>query len=419
MTRSYKAYLMVLLLAGGLGEFAVGQDIPEGLEEDQCVVCHTDLEALPEGFVFDNVHMRPRISCVGCHGGDRSSDDEEIAHAGDFVGVPPPEAIPTFCGECHSDLAYMRQFQPSASTDQVSQYYTSTHGQALREGDTNVATCISCHTSHAILPATDGRSLVHPFNVPDMCNGCHGDASLMTEYGLRTNQYGDYAKSVHGTALLERQDTGAPACNDCHGNHGAMPPGIQSIENVCGTCHVNNAAFFEPTSMAIAFADEGLHACEECHGIHDVAMTFDDMVGVGDESVCTMCHDEGDRGYEVADSIHAQLVALKSVQDSAQVFLKRVQNIGMDDVEISYSLRDANEALIQARTAVHSFDPEKTGELTDTGVESARAAISMAESEIEGYRFRRFGFGIATLFITLLTVALFFKIREIESSRES
>ncbi|MBT8401352.1 MAG: cytochrome c3 family protein [Rhodothermia bacterium] len=414
-----KSYLFTLLLTAGLGYPAVAQDVPEGLQEDQCVVCHTDLEALPENFVFDNVHMRPRMSCAGCHGGDRTTDDEEIAHAGDFVGVPTAEAIPSFCGSCHSDINYMRQFQPSASTDQVSQYFTSAHGQALRQGDENVATCISCHTSHATLPASDGRSSVHPFNVPDMCNGCHGDAALMAEYGFRTNQYGDFVESVHGTALLERQDIGAPACNDCHGNHGAMPPGIQSIENVCGMCHVNNAEFFESTPMAVAFAEEGLHACEECHGIHDVAKTFDDMVGVGDESVCTMCHDEGDRGYEVADSIHAQLVMLKSVQDSAQVLLERVQNIGMDDVEISYSLRDANESLIQARTAVHSFEPEKTGELTDKGVESARAAMAMANEEIEGFRFRRFGFGIATLFITVLTVALFFKIREIESSRAS
>ncbi len=113
--------------------------------------------------------MKRDLSCVGCHGGDATSDDEEVAHAGNFVGIPAPKDIPDFCGKCHSDLRIMRRFQPSASTDQVSQYYTSVHGEKLQGGDLMVAQCASCHTSHAILPASDGRSSVHPLNVPEPC----------------------------------------------------------------------------------------------------------------------------------------------------------------------------------------------------------------------------------------------------------
>jgi hypothetical protein len=35
------------------------------------------------------------------------------------------------------------------------------------------------------------------------------------------NQYEKFARSVHGIALLKKHDSGAPACNICHGNHGA------------------------------------------------------------------------------------------------------------------------------------------------------------------------------------------------------
>jgi hypothetical protein len=44
----------------------------------------------------------------------------------------------------------------------------------------------------------------------------------------------------------------------------------------------------------------------------------------------------------------------------------------------------------------------------------ATEAIELGHAEIRNFRFRRFGFGIATLLITVLTVALFFKIREME-----
>lgn len=398
---------------------ARAQDVPAELADDQCVVCHVDFGAMPDGFLMDNVHMRPELSCVGCHGGDASADDDEVAHSGSFVGVPGPEEIPEFCGKCHSDIGFMRRFQPSASTDQLSQYFTSVHGQKLRAGDEKVAECASCHTSHAILPASDGRSSVHPLNVPQMCNQCHGDPDYMAEYGIRTNQYRDYAKSVHGTALLEEQDTGSPACNDCHGNHGAMPPGLDAIENVCGMCHVNNAEYFHSTSMARAFEEEELHGCEECHGIHDVAPTSLDMIGTGDDSVCIACHDEGDDGYRVAEEMYAQLMTLVAAKDSAAALAGEVQRIGMDDVEIGYLQREANQSLIKARTLVHTFDPARTGEVTEEGIESAKNAVDLARSEIEAFRFRRMGFGVASLFITVLTVALFFKIRDIESRKDS
>jgi len=84
-------------------------EIPPG---DECVTCHLDLDEMPDGFQPYDVHFKHGLSCVGCHGGDATSDDEEIAmdEAVGFVGVPSPEQIPAFCGKCHSDLDYMRSF---------------------------------------------------------------------------------------------------------------------------------------------------------------------------------------------------------------------------------------------------------------------------------------------------------------------
>jgi hypothetical protein len=398
---------------------ARAQDVPEALKNDQCAVCHFDIEELPENFLGVDINVGVGISCAGCHGGDPTSDDEDVAmsKAAGFIGVPDAADIPEMCGKCHSDIEYMRQYRPRISTDQVRQYYTSAHGKRLRECNEEVAQCASCHTAHAVLPATDGRSTVHPLRVPDMCNSCHGDASLMQRHGLRTGQYDDYVGSVHGVALLERQDTGSPACNDCHGNHGAAPPGVASIENVCGMCHVSNAEFFAGTRMAAAFHEEALHGCEECHGIHAVSKTSDDMVGIGDNSVCIDCHEEGDDGYRAAEAIGVHLDSLLVLQDSARVQLDEIVRIGMDDVEIGFLLQESHQSLIRARTEVHTFDPDRVGVLTREGIVTVQQALMIASTEISDFRMRRFGFGIATLLITVLTVALYFKIKDIESRK--
>jgi hypothetical protein len=396
------------------------KELKRYLEGDQCYICHRDEDYLPEHFNDDDVHMQPGVSCVGCHGGDPSSSDEEVAMSeeGGFRGVPSKEEVPEFCGRCHSDINYMRRFQPRIPVDQVLQYYTSLHGRRLKEGDGNVAGCTGCHSSHAILPVSDARSTVHPLNVPQTCNSCHGDADYMSGDDIPTNQFAKYAESVHGVALLEREDTGAPACNDCHGNHGALPPEVESITQVCGQCHVNNMQYFEASTMAKAFESEGLVACEECHGNHKVLKTNDEMVGVGPKSTCTGCHDEGDDGYAAAQTIHTHISTLSTLYDVATEKQEEVQRKGMDDVEIGYLLQEAHQSLIQARTLVHTFDPEKVGPKTDEGVEKVEAALTMADETIKDFYFRRRGFGLATLFITLLVAALALKIRQMERSKQ-
>jgi len=386
------------------------------LADDQCYVCHVDEDMIPEGFDDGDIHIQHGLSCAGCHGGDPTSDDPDVAMSEEagFLGVPSKREIPEFCGRCHSSIEFMRRYQPRIPTDQVAQYFTSLHGQKLRQGDANVADCTSCHTTHAIHPARDARSTVHPLHVPDTCNHCHGDTERMGRYGIPTNQYEKFAGSVHGEALLDRQDTGAPACNDCHGNHGALPPGLSSISQVCGSCHVNNLQYFAATRMAEAFEEEGYHGCEECHGNHAIAHTNDDMVGTNDEAVCTECHEDGDEGWKSAAAIHERLSALTTVYSEALAQQEEVQRKGMDDVEIAYLLQESHQSLIQARTLVHTFDPEKVGSKTDEGVAKAEEALTAAGAAIKEHGFRRRGFQLATLFITLLIVALFFKIRQME-----
>jgi Cytochrome c3 len=389
--------------------------LPKG---DNCISCHIEDENMPAGFSDNDIHLQAGLSCAGCHGGDPAKDDadEAMSEKAGFIGVPDRKDIPNFCGKCHSDIRIMREYQPRINTDQVSQYYTSVHGMNFKKGDTHVATCISCHTSHRIMSAKDPRSTVHALNIPSLCNSCHGDKEYMSEYKIPTNQFEQYKKSVHGVALLEREDTGAPACNDCHGNHGATPPGI-TLAKVCGTCHVQNEEYFSKTRMAEEFQKEELHACLECHGTHNIDLPTDDMIGITEESICLDCHQKADRGYVVADSINTMLKNTVAAYDSAIVKQKEVQIIGMDDVDMNFLLQDAHQSLIHSRTLVHTFNPKQVKEKTDQSIEYSEKASSLGTIEIENYSTRRLGLGIATLFITILVISLIFKIKEIDKEK--
>lgn len=399
---------------------AATENTPNTLDDDQCLSCHLEEDELPDDFQNYDIHLQVGLSCSGCHGGDAATDDMDEAMSPEkgFIGVPSKREIPQFCGKCHADISFMREYQPRIPTDQVNQYYTSIHGQKLKDGDQKVADCNSCHTSHGILSSHDSRSTVYALNVPETCNKCHGDSEYMKKYNIRTDQMKEFAEGVHGKALLDDQDTGAPACNDCHGNHGAMPPGISSISHVCGTCHVNNMQYFSSSKMAKVFEEEELHACEECHDNHKVLKTSDKMISITEESVCIDCHDD-DKGFETANTIYNQLNQIVSAYDSAIASQKKVRQIGMDDVEIGFLLQDGHQSIIEARTLIHTFDPEKVGQKTKEGLIKIKNASQLAEQQITDYGVRRKGFGIATIFITILIVALYFKIRDIESKKDN
>ena len=144
---------------------------------------------------------------------------------------------------------------PGLRTDQLDQYHTSVHGKRFAAGDTKVAVCIDCHSVHDIRPPSDPRSTVNPVNVAKTCSRCHSDADYMKSYGIPTDQFAKYNTSVHHDALAVRGDLSAPTCTTCHGNHGAVPPGVDKVQNVCANCHVFQAQMYVKSTHNKAFQD--------------------------------------------------------------------------------------------------------------------------------------------------------------------
>jgi hypothetical protein len=386
--------------------------------QDSCLACHAMLEgdqAEPAKKFVGDVHHQAGLGCADCHGGDpTNSSMDAMSRAKGFRGAPKKHQIPDFCARCHSDIAYMHRFNPTMRADQLSQYLTSVHGKRLKQGDTKVAVCIDCHGVHNILPTSDTRSPVHPMNVVSTCAHCHADAAYMKGYKIPTDQVAHYQKSVHAQ-MLAQGDTSAPTCTTCHGNHGATPPGVSSVANVCGTCHVFFAQLFDKSPHQAAFAKLGLPGCVQCHSNHEVVKPSDDWVGVGQKSVCVTCHGEGDKGYATAQAMGGDLAKLNTFIARADQTLTAAERSGMEVSSARLGLAAAHEALIKARVNIHTFTEGEVRKLTDQGEEIARKSYEAGVAALRERGFRRKGLAVALITIALAISGLYLKIRQIES----
>ena len=138
---------------------------------------------------------------------------------------------------------------------------------------------------------------------------------------LPVDQYEKWRRSVHARAMFEKDDLSAPTCNDCHGNHGAVPPQLASITFVCGNCHGREAGLFraspkhkgfqehnetylplmghngcaqchEPPSPSAAITNiTEFSECITCHGNHAVMSPTITMLGPLPDTPCAYCHE--------------------------------------------------------------------------------------------------------------------------------
>jgi hypothetical protein len=284
----------------------------------------------------------------------------------------------------------------------------------LKQGDQKVAACVDCHSVHNILAVTDTRAPVYPTNVATTCAHCHANADYMKGYSIPTNQVALYEHSVHAQVLAQG-DTSAPTCSTCHGNHGAAPPGVASVENVCGTCHVMNQQLFEKSPHQAAFAQLGLPGCVQCHSNHEILKATDDMVGVGSKSVCITCHASGDKGFVAAQKMAGDLAKLNTFYGRAEEILSTAERSGMEVSEPKVELTGAHEALIKARVNVHAFNEADVRKFTDQGVEISQKSYQAGVAALRERDVRRKGLGVSLIFIVIAIAGLYLKIHQIET----
>jgi len=388
----------------------------------ECENCHrgqsdTRLSTPARDFALTDVHRERGFSCVNCHGGNPNEPDtvKAKAPATGFKGKPAGQMVIAVCAQCHSDGTLMRKFAPKQRIDQAAEYATSVHGQRLAKGDTKVATCISCHGAHGVRLVTDAKAPVYVLNVATTCARCHSDGERMKGYklpdgsALPTDQRAKYERSVHHAAMVKRNDLSAPTCNDCHGNHGAAPPGVGAIANVCGTCHTVFATKFALSTHSQIFD----RSCVECHSNHEIAQPSDALLGTDKAALCVTCHSDGDNGLKAAASMRGGIEKLKTAIGHSQGLLAAAENAGMEMGDQQLALREAGNQLTLARTEMHAFDAAPVNAVLEAGLAITAKVDADGEAALHEVSYRRTGLAVSLGAILLVVIALRLKIRSL------
>jgi hypothetical protein len=407
----------VLLLAAVLCALAGGS---RAQTANTCLDCHgvldSPLRVTPEQFSQD-IHAQKGLTCASCHGGDPTKADmDAMSKAAGFRGKIERGQIPGLCARCHSDGNFMRKYNPGLRTDQFSQYQTSVHGKLFAKGDTKVAVCIDCHGVHDLRPATDTRSKIYALNIAQTCARCHADAAYMKPYGIPTDQFAKYNTSVHHEAMTVGGDLSAPTCTTCHGNHGAAPPGVDSVRNVCSNCHVFQAQMYDKSSHKNVFQAAGLPGCVVCHSNHGITRPTDAKLGTGPEGVCMQCHSPGDDCDRARLGILASLTKLDESIKSADRLLAVAESSGMEVSEARLQQDQARDSLTKARVTIHSFQPQLIDQDIEAGLKITAKDLQAGKDALAERDYRRKGLGVTVVFILMTLVGLYFYIRQLEAS---
>ena len=278
----------------------------------------------------------------------------------------------------------------------------STGSACSTAADTRVAICIDCHGSHDIKKASDPTAKVYPLNVPTLCASCHADAATMEPYGIPTDQFAVYSKSVHGVALLENSDTRAPSCASCHGSHDAKPPRDTEVVEVCGKCHTATQELYMQSRHAeLATAAP---KCWTCHGTHDVAQPSEALFFHPEtpDYQCTTCHDlqtrqlrieldqfanEADRRCDTCHHPESDIYAqIKAIDELAGRRRERLRRRGREDQRGG---RDGHDRRGRRRDPLGGQDEPDQGPGRGAHDEAARDRAERPRSPEEGRGSRR------------------------------
>ncbi len=324
-----------------------------------CVTCHADLakSELPH-----EVPVAP-VKCSACHAGMQAKFAESLHGKALARGDPlaprcwschghhdilpvkdknsrvSPLRVPFVCGSCHSEGTKVQR-QRQIHQDQILSNYTeSIHAEGLfKKGLSVSATCISCHSSHDILPHTDPRSTIARENVVATCLKCHTQIEQV------------HRKVIRGE-LWEKKPESIPVCIDCHQPHKVRnvfyEQGAADLD--CLLCHGKRdikasedgrSLFVDAVelknSMHVKVACAQCHtevnpsrtrACETIKNKVDCAVCHATQVEQYQESKHGTLHSEGNRDAPVCADCHGRHGVLGKKDLKSATFPTNVPNL--------------------------------------------------------------------------------------------
>ncbi|MDP3336315.1 MAG: cytochrome C, partial [Rhodoferax sp.] len=238
--------------------------------------------------------VHAKMSCVACHADIKDNAETANAHAKD----PALKLAKVDCAGCHQQLwddaktagAGKDKPQLELVAKNIDAYKASFHARPNADDATKPnASCDNCHDTHSFnVPAKKTPEYDQwRLGISNNCGTCHED------------QLDDYAGSVHGKEVLEKNNPKAAVCSDCHGSHSITnssgDPFKLAVTQQCGSCHEENLKTYMATyhgkisTLGYAYTAK----CYDCHGSHKILKTDDpkSMVHIDNRlKTCQSCH---------------------------------------------------------------------------------------------------------------------------------
>jgi cytochrome b subunit of formate dehydrogenase len=236
---------------------------------DDCLMCHSDpdLEGEVRGRV-ESVHVDGDAFAASVHGGFACIDCHMDLDGAEFPHAE--ELEPVDCAACHDDVKADLAAGPHVSWAPV-------------KGSPS-ASCVSCHTAHAVMSASNQASPTNHANANQLCQRCHRSAMK------------EVARSPHGTIVGDRV---AAACVDCHRGHAVKAPKDPIGQlSTCGSCHRQQESEHRRSlhGRAAVKGDPLAPSCVSCHDHHAIMRHTDPKSPTAITNIpllCGRCHREG------------------------------------------------------------------------------------------------------------------------------
>lgn len=234
-------------------------------------------------------------TCITCHG---EHDIKSVLMSDEFSKIN----IADKCLDCHKDGKIPHK-NYKGEEELITGYKNSVHYEALKKGNLNAPTCSDCHGAHEMEKADNPDSKISKKNIANTCgrSECHSD------------QYNKYRGSIHEVGV-SKGNMDAPACNNCHGNHGIITKKnddklakSRDLIQLCSNCHASVEMTERndlPTKVSETYK-ESFHGlatrggskeaanCESCHGYHNVRPSDDSLSTINKKNLpqtCGKCH---------------------------------------------------------------------------------------------------------------------------------
>jgi len=281
-------------------------------EIEKCMGCHQNenlTTTLGNGEVL-NLHVDASAFANSVHGGKLTCSD---CHAG-YTEFPHPQLRAT------SKRSFVLAYYEVCKRCHFANYtktLDSVHYTVLSSGSQNAPVCTDCHGAHNVTLQNISRA-----QISHSCGTCHEDV------------YAQYAKSVHGAALLDGNNEDVPVCTTCHGVHNIQSASSSQFHlmstDLCAKCHSDAekmAKYGLSPEVVQTYLDDfhgktvsfvrkqesvvwtGKPVCTDCHGVHDIASSKDPgslTIKSNLLATCRKCHPDATDNFPDAWLSHYQ-----------------------------------------------------------------------------------------------------------------